>query len=272
MKRRLLTLLAAGLVLGSLGSCKSSKQDSLLTDINNLDKTAIYDKAEKLYARGDIKEARKYYSFLYDTFPNDPLGHKAALRVADSYYQRKDVENLTEARLRYRDFANRFPNDPDRDYALLMLGNTYNALKLYPDRELTNALQALKAYRQLVTLYPRSPYFDDAQVRIAQVEQVLAKHEWLVGRYYARNKAWKAAEARLRYLKEHYPSYSNMDRVDALLDQAKSKEEATQKEIEELKEKSKKRLEEGKAAQEANEKKKETPEDSPDGASKSKGD
>ena len=273
MKHRLLALLAAGLVLGGLASCKSSSEDSLLTDINNLDKTAIYDKAEDLYAKGDFKEARKDYSFLYDTFPNDPVGHKAALRVADTYYQSKDVENLTEARLRYRDFANRFPNDPDRDYALLMLGNTYTALKLYPDRELTNALEALKAYRQLVTLYPRSPYYDDAQVRIDQVEQVLGRHEWLVGRYYARNKVWKATEARLRYLKEHYPNYSHMDRVDALLEEAQSREQAVQEEIEKLKEESKRRLEKGKAAQAAREEQKKEQSNVPtDGTKKPQGD
>ncbi len=272
MKRWILTLFAAGLVLGSLSSCKSSSHDSLLTDINNMDKSEIYDKAEALYAKGDFKDSRKYYSFLYDTFPNDPLGHKAALRVADTYYQKKDVENLTEARLRYRDFANRFPNDPDRDYALLMLGNTYTALKLYPDRELTNALEALKAYRQLVTLYPRSPYYDDAQVRIARVEEVLARHEWLVGRFYARNKVWKATEARLLFLKQHYPNYSDMDHVDALLNEAQSKEKATQEEIEKLKEKSKKRLEEGKAAQAAKEKTKEGSNNPPAETEKSKGD
>ncbi|NOZ94836.1 MAG: outer membrane protein assembly factor BamD [Acidobacteria bacterium] len=251
MKRLAFTVLAAVLVAGSLGSCKSSSQDSLLTNINNMDKTSIYKKAETLYADGDFKKARTYYSFLYDTFPNDPLGHKAALRVADTYYQTKNVESLTEARLRYRDFANRFPNDPDRDYALLMLGNTYTALKLYPDRELTNALEALKAYRQLVTLYPRSPYFDDAQVRINQVQEVLARHEWLVARYYARNKVWKASEARLKYLKEHYPNYSRMDRVNALLQEAKTKEEAVNEEIEKLKKKSKERLKKGEAGQAA---------------------
>jgi len=272
MKRWVPTLILAAFVLGSLGSCKSSSQDSLLTDINNLDKTEIYDKAEDLYAKRDYKEARKYYSFLYDTFPNSPLGHKAALRVADTYYQKKDIENLTEARLRYRDFANRFPNDPDRDYALLMLGNTYTALKLYPDRELTNVLEALKAYRQLVTLYPRSPYYDDALARISKVEEVLAKHEWLVGRYYARNKVWKAAEARLLYLKQHYPNYSGMDRVDTLLKEAQAKEKATQDEIEQLKEESKKRLEEGKAAEAANEKAQEKTKQSPAGTEKPKED
>ena len=44
-----------------------------------LDKETIYSRAEALYEKGEYREARPLFSFVYDTFPNDPLGHKAAL-------------------------------------------------------------------------------------------------------------------------------------------------------------------------------------------------
>jgi len=135
-------LFVAALVV--LAGCSSGhkKQDQILDELANLDKETIFERAEQFYSEKEYQKARELFAFVYDSFPNDPLGHKAALRVADTYSVKNDVTSLTEARLRYRDFANRYPNDPDRDYALLMVGHTYSARKLRPDRDLRLAIHA----------------------------------------------------------------------------------------------------------------------------------
>jgi outer membrane protein assembly factor BamD len=226
-----LALLFAGLV-----ACSSTNNDDeLLTRLGNQDKDEIFAEAEALYTDEEYSEARALFSFLYDTFPNDPLGHKAALRVADTYSVKNDTTNLTEARLRYRDFANRYPNDPDRDYALLMLGNTYTARLGRPDRDLSHAREGIKAYQQLVHLYPQSAYVDAAEERIRKVEETFAEHEWLVAKFYARNKRWRGTLWRLEYLKTNYPGYPNMDAVDELMAKAQGELSARQTEIEEMK-------------------------------------
>jgi outer membrane protein assembly factor BamD len=200
----------------TLGGCKTlqKQEDLLLDELAAMDKEEIYERAEALYAKEKYQDARKYFSFVYDTFPNDPLGHKAALRVADTYSVKKDIESLTEARLRYRDFANRYPNDPDRDYALLMVGHTYSSRKIRPDRDLTNLHEALNAYQQLMTLYPNSRYAPEAEKRIGGLNETLAEHEWLVAYFYLRNKRWLGALWRLEYLRENFPEYSKIDRVN----------------------------------------------------------
>lgn len=223
------------IVAASLVGCSStSRDDALLTELADMDKTAIFNKAEDLYTRGKVLDARKYFSFVYDTFPNDPLGHKAALRVADTYSVKKDTASLTEARLRYRDFANRYPNDPDRDYALLMVGQTYSARNMKPDRDLTSVHEAMNAYRQLATLYPNSTYYDEAQDRIAKLNAVLAEHELITAQFYARTKRWHATEWRVEYLKENYPDYERMDEADALLEKAKHELDITRERIKKM--------------------------------------
>ncbi len=122
---RLIFLLPLVLVLSSCSSGKNNRMH-LLDELANLEKETIFEQAEQLYSEKEYNKARDLFSFVYDSFPNDPMGHKAALRVADTFSVKKDVTSLTEARLRYRDFANRYPNDPDRDYALLMVGQTYS--------------------------------------------------------------------------------------------------------------------------------------------------
>jgi len=196
-------------------SSKATKDEKLLEELSNLDKDTIYQRAEALYESKKYAEARKLFSFVYDSFPNDPLGHKAALRVADTYAVKTDVTNLTEARLRYRDFANRYPNDPDRDYALLMVGHTFSARKLKPDRDLSPIREALDAYQQLVNLYPGSPHASEAHERMGGLEELLAEHEWHVSTFYYRNKRWIGAKWRLEYILENYPDYSKIDEVNA---------------------------------------------------------
>jgi len=219
-----LALLVMSITL-TLTGCSSTRSDDdeVLEELASLDKQTIFDRAEALYADKEYVEARKYFSFVYDTFPNDPLGHKAALRVADTYAAKADPTSRTEARLRYRDFANRYPNDPDRDYALLMVGNTYSSKNIRPDRDLTNLHEAYTAYQQLTTLYPNSRYAEEAQSRIVALRETLAEHEWLVAQFYYRNRRWQGALWRLEYLQENYPDYSKIEDVNSLVEEINSK-------------------------------------------------
>ena len=220
-------------------ACSSrDRQSDLLDQLANLDKETIFEQAEALYQDEEYAKARDLFGFVYDTFPNDPLGHKAALRVADTYAVRKDVTSLTEARLRYRDFANRYPNDPDRDYALLKVGHTFSARKLRPDRDLSDIEEALAAYRQLLTLYPNSSYAPEAQAKIQDLVELLAEHEWLVAEFYRRNRYFVGALWRLEYIVENYPNYSRIELVNQSVNDLKTlieeREAAWKKQLEEL--------------------------------------
>jgi len=221
--------------------CKSgrNKADELLDQLANLDKETIFEQAEAQYAEKEWQRARELFAFVYDSFPNDPLGHKAALRVADTYSVKNDVTNLTEARLRYRDFANRYPNDPDRDYALLMVGHTYSARKLRPDRDLSDIQEALAAYQQLINLYPNSRYMPEAESRINDLKELLAEHDFVVGQFYFRNKRYAGALGRFENIRDNFPNYSKIDTVIAKISELETTIEeidaAWKKRLEELK-------------------------------------
>lgn len=233
---RISRLLLTAVILFGLPGCSSIVSDEkFVSELTNLDKVEIFDRGEKLYQEEEYTESRRYFSFVYDTFPNDPLGHKAALRIADTYAKQGDSMNMTEARLRYKDFTNRYPNDPDRDYALLMLGFTYVPRKLQGDRDLEPVRQARSTYQQLITLYPDSQYIGQAKEKLDEINSTLANHEWLVAQFYARNKRWHGTRARLEYLKDNFPEYESMDQVEALLVQANENIEAREREIERIK-------------------------------------
>ncbi|MCP4898110.1 MAG: outer membrane protein assembly factor BamD [bacterium] len=208
------------ITIGVVGCSNPLVDSGLLDELADQDKETIFQRGEELFAEEEYEDARRYFSFVYDTFPNDPLGHRAALRMADAFLAKGDTVSVTEARLRYQDFTNRYPNDSNRDYALLMLGNTYVAREPRPDRDLTDVHEAMKAYRQLVVLYPDSPHVEAAQQQIILLRTLLADHEWLVASYYSNNRQWSAVVQRLEYLKENYPEYKDIERVDTLLNEA----------------------------------------------------
>ena len=245
--RRIAIILLPMLILAF--ACKSgrSKEEELLDQLANLDKETIYERAEALYSEKEFQKARELFAFVYDSFPNDPLGHKAALRVADTYSVKKDVTNLTEARLRYRDFANRYPNDPDRDYALLMVGHTYSARKLRPDRDLSEINEALAAYEQLVNLYPNSEHVPEAESKIKDLNELLAEHDWIVGQFYLRNKRYEGALWRFEYIRDNFPNYSKIDAVNVKISDVETlieeRDAAWKKRLEELKKKTEQKTE-----------------------------
>jgi outer membrane protein assembly factor BamD len=203
MSRRVLAVFAA---LVALTACSTKKNDRAFFDeVSVLSKEEIGAKGDALLAKKHYEEARKYYSFLADSFPNDPMGRQAALKVADSFFAQKDQESLTEAQLRYKDFSNRFPNDPSRAYALLQLGKCAFNQRRGPMRDLTHTREAAETFRQVIQLFPDSERAKEAKELLAQCEEDLASHEIQIARYYASTGAMEGAAQRLEYAQTKYP-------------------------------------------------------------------
>jgi len=207
--RRLIAL-AAIVAMTACASGKNKKLDeqSFLDQVGAQSKEQIMARGDALAQQKKWAEARKFYSFLSDTFPNDPLGRRAALKVADTFFAVKDTEGYTEAELRYKDFANRFPSDPNRPYALLMLAKCSFAQKKGPLRDLTPLREAAESLRKVLQLYPSSPYAAEAKDLLGKCLEDLAMHELFIARYYANVNAWVGARQRLDYLFANYPDTS----------------------------------------------------------------
>ncbi|OFV80296.1 MAG: hypothetical protein A2Y78_15635 [Acidobacteria bacterium RBG_13_68_16] len=201
---RRIVALAAVLFVAACAGNKDADQ-GFLSEVGSMSKEQVMERGDALGAKKKWDDARKFYSFLADSFPNDPLGRRAALKVADTFFAAGDIESLTEAQLRYRDFANRFPNDPNRAYALLMLGKVSYAQRKGPMRDLTPVREAAENLNQLVRLFPKSPYTEEGRDLQAKCLEELAQHEFEIAQFYANIGAWQGATQRLEYLFANYP-------------------------------------------------------------------
>ncbi|HET7711643.1 MAG TPA: outer membrane protein assembly factor BamD [Thermoanaerobaculia bacterium] len=261
MKRSRLIIIAA-LLLTMLAACRHRgirTQPVIDPEFAKLTKEQIFAKGEELFERRRYQRARTYYSHVYENYPNDPLGRRSLLRIADTYYMQGDPVNLVEAQYKYRDFINRYPGSDRADYAMLQIAMVSFQQMEKPDRDQQKTREALDKLNEMLNTFPRSPLREEAEKRRQEVLDRLAKHEHLIGRFYMRRGSWEAALRRLNYLIDQFPQYAERDSafydLGTALDQLGRKGEArlyferviTEFPTSEWAEKAKKRLDQIKA-------------------------
>lgn len=211
-----LTLLCA-LALLSAGCRKDEVyQPKINPEFLSLSKEEIFAKGEELYAREKWIKCREYFSYVYENFPNDPLARRSLLRIADAYQKQGREVNLVEAQYKYRDFINRFPSSELADYATLQIANVAFLQMEKPDRDQTRTREAIQKYKEMLTLYPASPYRPEAETNLRKAYDNLGQHEQSVARFYMKRSDYVAALPRLEGVLRDYPEYSK--RADLFYD------------------------------------------------------
>lgn len=206
--------LAAAFVVASVGCASSSKKpDKVTQELLSTPKEALFEKGKALIEKKKYDLGRKYLTFIFETYPNDPLGRESLLLVADAFYRQGGTTGYTEARFRYRDYLNRYPGAPKRDYCRYQFAVCYDKEHEKPDRDQTSTREAIDQYRLLLREFPNSVYTAGANSRIRMLIDLLAEHEFAVGYFYMRKGAPGAALARFAALEERFPEYGARDKL-----------------------------------------------------------
>jgi len=213
------TLALAAIVVITITGCRHSGAPRRVVraavdpEFVKLTKEQLYEKGEALFTRHRWQKARSYFSYVYENYPNDPLGRRALLRVADTYYSQADPVNLVEAQYKYRDFINRYPTSDKGDYAMLQIAMVSYKQMEKPDRDQQKTREALEKFNDVIRAYPRSPLRPEAEAKLHEVQDRLARHEHLIAKYYIKRHSYFAALQRLNGLVDQYPNYSQRDAV-----------------------------------------------------------
>jgi outer membrane protein assembly factor BamD len=186
---------------------------SLEPEMLKLSKEQLFDRAEGFFAKKKYARARTYYTYVYESFANDPLGRRSLLRVADTYYAQGDPVNLVEAQYKYRDFINRYPGSDRADYAMLQIANVAYKQIGRPDRDQAKTREAVEKYNDMIRTYPKSSLRPEADKRLLEAMDKLARHEHVVAKFYIKRKSYDAAVRRLNGLVEDYPNFVDRDIV-----------------------------------------------------------
>ena len=177
----------------------------------NLSKEEVFERADTLFEAERWMQARTHYSYVYENFPNDPLGRRSLLRVADTYLNQGGAVNLVEAQYKYRDFINRYPGSEQADYAMLQIANISFKQMEPSHNDQTKTREAIQKYEEMIAAFPNSPLRADAEAKINDARDRLAKHEHQVASFYMQRGSHSAAVTRLNTIVEQYPEYTARD-------------------------------------------------------------
>lgn len=173
-----------------------------------------YASASNLIERNKTRQAKTILEgvqFTADNRPSlEPLVH---LALADLLFLSGDDLAYIDARSKYLDFVTLFGEHPRAPYAQFQAGVCSLKQVMHPARDQAQTQVAIADLREVETRYPASPYAIAARVMIAQAEDSLAEHQFLVARFYVARKAWQAAIDRFRGILETYPRFRGRDKV-----------------------------------------------------------
>jgi outer membrane protein assembly factor BamD len=171
----------------------------------------LFDKAMLAMKKGKFDVARLDLQTLLNTYPDSEYLMRAKLAVGDTWFKEGGTAALTEAEAEYKDFITFFPNAPEAAEAQMKVGDIYYEQMEKPDRDYTNALEAEKAYREMINMFPDSTLIPRAKQRLRNVQEVLAEREMQIGLFYQGRENYVASIARLETVVDTYPLYSQAD-------------------------------------------------------------
>ncbi len=130
--------------------------------------------------------------------------------LAQSYYYLGQAhEHKAEPLLAAQSFsrlADAFPDDSLAPPALFAAGRAYEKLWHRPDLDATYGQSALSEYQTLLALYPSSPLKDQADARVAHLQEWFAEKDYDNGLHYYHRKAYDSAIIYFKDVVKNYPN------------------------------------------------------------------
>ncbi|MCP3951030.1 MAG: outer membrane protein assembly factor BamD [Desulfobacterales bacterium] len=154
------------------------------------------------YQDGDYSTAIETFERLKDWYPFSKYAILAELKIGDAYYKKDEYEDAVFA---YEEFINLHPRNEAVPYVMYQIGRCYFDQVDTIDRDQANARKALESFNKLVERHPVDGYARKARPHIAACLKSLAGHELYVGRFYFKNRYYKAALSRFMAVLTKYP-------------------------------------------------------------------
>jgi len=177
------------------------------------DKT-LFETGSDYLKKSQFLKSRLSFQTLLNAYPDSDLAPDATLAVGDSYYDEGGIENLLLAEDQYKNFIIFFPTNPKAVDAKLKIISLLYRMVHAPDRDQKNGHKAEAEEKSFLVQYPDSDYVPIVKQYLWDTQEILAQHEYGIGKYYYDKGNYAGARGRLQEIINNYPSYSGMD--DAL--------------------------------------------------------
>ena len=193
-------------LIAVVGACASTPEEEGKTAAE------LYGTAQESVRTGNWELAIKNLRRVQARFPFDPYALQAHLDLISVHLQRRDAEQVV---LEADRFIKENPRHARVDYAFYMRGLAYFPAEPFfmhgwfdideAAFDVTPAMKSFQHLRRLVEAHPNSEYTPDARARMVWLQNLIARHELHVAKWYMRREAYLAAAQRATDLLRDYP-------------------------------------------------------------------
>ncbi len=174
----------------------------------------ILPQVDEAMARRQLRKAKTLLQKIQFTQAERPTYEPLVrLALADATYYMGDDLSLIEARSKYIDFVTLYADHPRAPYAQFQAGMCSVKQIYSASRDQTQTYIAINDFKEIDKRWTTSPYARAARQFVGKGQDGLAEHEFLVGNFYWKKKAYQAATERFTGLLEKYPVYAQKDKV-----------------------------------------------------------
>ena len=186
-----------------LNACsKELKKENTISEIDiNLQLKEAYQEGLDSLDKGDVLYAAKKFNEAEVLFPQSIWAPRAALMAAYSYYSQ---DYYGDAIAELERFIIIYPNHKSIQYAHYLLGICFYEQIIDEKKDLRVISNAKEKFTHVMKTYPESDYAFDSELKLDQVNDILASKEIYVGRYYFKKKKWIPAINRFKLVVDNY--------------------------------------------------------------------
>jgi outer membrane protein assembly factor BamD len=172
------------------------------------DADTLYSQADTALASGNYKKAAELFSKVTYEFPYYHLASKAHIMEIYSHYLSEDYDAVIFS---VENYVKTHPISNYTSYAYYMKALAYYAQIELPQRDQSMTGEAKQAFTEVISRFPTSDYAKDAKAKLALIEDHLAAHEMIIGRYYLHKEEMPAAIERFKRVVSNYSTTSQVE-------------------------------------------------------------
>ena len=195
-----LKLILTFLIVIVFFACSSDKAAIKKTRIS--DPAVLLEDVKEEIKKRDFEEARKILKDIKAWDSSQKYGALAQIRIGDTYFEEKEYD---QAVVEYRIFLDLHTYHKYAPYVQYQIAMSYFKRIQGVDTSYSLATQALNEFVKLRELYPRNPYMELTEKRIKNCRDILAEHEFYVGKFYLKKGSHRAAVQRFNNIIQKYP-------------------------------------------------------------------
>ena len=180
----------------------------------------LAEKGMQLFRKERYNPAIEVFTQLRDLHPYSRLAVLAHLKIADAHYQ---LEHYTQALYEYGEFEKLHPSHPEIDRVHYRIARCHFDQVKTVDRDQTATRDALAALLKFTNQFPDSDYMEATREHIKQCYQMLAGHDFYVGRFYFKSGHYAAALKRFQAVIGDYPEVGYHDKARDYIERCRKK-------------------------------------------------